>query len=60
MHRQDPEASDEALDAVIADPETLSQIQNELEVPDHELGLRIAKTISAIYGVEWRDDEKDS
>lgn len=58
IHRQNPSVSDEELDAVMADEATLDQIQEELAVPEHQIGLRIAKTVGAIYGVEWEDDEQ--
>lgn len=56
IHRQDPSVSDEALDDVMADEATPTQIQEELDVPDHKIGLRVAKTVASIYGIEWSDD----
>ena len=58
IHRQDPAVSDETLDGIMNTPETLEQIQDELEPPDHRLGERIVKSVAEAYGLPPPQDDE--
>ncbi len=58
VHRQDPEVSDDELDALMNNPDTMEQIQEEIDTTDHPLSERIARIVCRAYEIPYPDDEK--